>query len=185
MEERGYVLFKNRGNMLGQWASDEALRLFELSREHAMRIQEVNAAAIGLNMGNAIAVDFLEQWYEAAREGLAFRGVREHHNAPEDFLNVKWNRARRVSSDPRVRGHRHDQTVAGILAHRLGMELTAGGLASYSQARRRIAPRTMIVIDRDTSKRDAALASLERVRRDKYLGFLMHFLSGRSRVQRG
>src|SRR5438093_1444135 len=27
-----------------------------------------------------------------------------------------------------VRGHRHDQTVAGLLAHELGMELTTGGL---------------------------------------------------------
>jgi hypothetical protein len=185
IEERGYVLFKNRDNMLGQWASDEALRLFELSREDAMSIQEVNAAAIGLNMRNAIAVDFFAQWYEAAREGPAFRGVREHHGRPGDYLDIKWNRARSVSSDPRVRGHRHDQTVAGMLAHRLGMELTAEGIASYSQARRRISLQTVIVTDRDTSKRNVELASLKRVRRDKYLGFLMDFLPGRSRLQRG
>jgi 5-methylcytosine-specific restriction endonuclease McrA len=53
-----------------------------------------------------------------------------------------------VSSDPRVRGHRHDQTVAGVLAAQLGMRLSSEGLWVSSVARRTmpIDPKTRIVL---------------------------------------
>jgi 5-methylcytosine-specific restriction endonuclease McrA len=64
------------------------------------------------------------------------------------YQAVKWNRGARVSSDPRVRGHRHDQTVAGVLAAQLGMRLSSEGLWVSSGARRTmpIDPKTRIVL---------------------------------------
>ena len=174
--EDGYILFRNWRNMLGEWASDDALRVFDLSRECAMSIPEISAAAIGLNMKNGLALEFLDQWYAAARNGVAFRGIKEPIRTDEDYASVKWNRSMRVSSDSRVLGHRHDQTVAGILAHRLGMQLTTNGIEPYSRERRRIGRRTLIVTVRDAIRRDLDPIALERIRRDRYIGILMHLL---------
>ena len=150
IEANGYVLFRNGSYRLGEWASDHTLSEYGLSRERALALPEVNAAAIGLHFGSRIAAEFLESWHEAARAGTAFRGVPEPLQTWDDYEDVKWNRAGRVSADPRVHGHRHDQTVAGILADRLHMELTLDGLEDHLvlEAGRELRPPTAIVIDR-------------------------------------
>jgi hypothetical protein len=147
--ERGWVLFRNEPHVLGEWASDLALELFGLTREEALALPEVNGAALGLDLRNRVAADFLDSWYAAARDGRSFRGVVEPLGSGADYMDVKKNRSGRVSGDPRVRGHRHDQTVAGILAHRLGMTLTYEGLQTYTRDRRSIAPSTRILINRE------------------------------------
>jgi hypothetical protein len=101
----GYLLFTNGRNRLGEWASDVALDIFSLSRDRAMQIAEVNAAAIGLSAGSPLAREFLDRWLAAAG-GVAFRGVLEQLRDNEDYRAVKGNRGGRVFSDPRVRGHR-------------------------------------------------------------------------------
>jgi hypothetical protein len=147
IETNGYLLFKNGSNVVGEWASDAALCEFGLSRERALAVPEIRAAAIGLDLRCAIGVEFLDAWHEAARKEVPFRGIAEKLEDWHDYGDVKWNRSGRVSSDSRVRGHRHDQTVASILADRLGMELTPAGLEVYSE-RRPIRPTTAIVIER-------------------------------------
>ena len=151
IEENGYVLFRNGPYRLGEWASDHTLSEYGLPRDRALALPEVNAAAIGLHFGSRIAVEFLESWHEAARDETAFRGIPEPLRNWDDYEDVKWNRAGCVSADPRVHGHRHDQTVAGILADRLQMELTLEGLEDYLVlgADRELRPTTAIVIDRD------------------------------------
>jgi hypothetical protein len=169
----GYVLFRNWRYRVGEWASDLALETFGLPRDEAIEMPEVNAAVIGLNVASAIGASFLEQWLAAAVDGAAFRGVRGPISGEDDYRAVKWNRDGRVSSDPRVRGHRHDQTVAGILASRLGLSLTRHGLENYSARRRTIGRRTRIVIDRDVGAAGGqALASLERIHAAVRLGAL-------------
>jgi hypothetical protein len=74
--------------------------------------------------------------HRAAQEGLAFRGVSDQLRDQDDYQNVKWNRGAKVSSDTTVRGHRHDQTVAGVLAARLGMRLSSEWLWVTTGARR-------------------------------------------------
>jgi hypothetical protein len=160
--EDGYILFRNWRNMLGERASDDALRVFDLTRECAMSIPEIGAGAIGLNMKNGLDLEFLDQWYAAARNGIAFRGIEGPLRTDGDYESVKWNRSMRISSDPIVRGHRHDQRVAGILAHRLGMQLTTNGIEPYSRERRRIGRCTLIVTLRDA--RDLDPIPLERIR---------------------
>jgi HNH endonuclease len=119
-----------------------------------MEMPEVNAAVIGLNTSSPVSNLFLERWRRAAQEGLAFRGVSDQLRDRKDYQAVKWNRGARVSSDPRVRGHRHDQTVAGVLAAQLGMRLSSAGLWVSSVARRTmpIDPKTRIVLVRISSK---------------------------------
>ena len=151
IEANGYVLFRNDSYRLGEWASDHTLSEYGLSRDRALALPEVNAAAIGLHFGSRIAVEFLESWHEAARGEIAFRGVPWPLQSWDDYEDVKWNHAGCVSADPRVHGHRHDQTVAGILADRLHMELTLHGLEDYLvlDPGRDLRPTTAIVIDRD------------------------------------
>lgn len=147
IETDGYVLFKNGRGLLGEWSSDLTLSEYGMSREEARRVPEVNAAALGLHLHAPIALRFLEAWQDAASREVPFRGTVERLKSWEEYQDVKWNRSGRISADPGVRGHRHDQTVASVLAHRLGMELTAEGLQRYLEGRE-LRPRTMIVLDR-------------------------------------
>ena len=148
IERDGYILFKNRRYRVGEWASDEALSVLGIGRDQAMEMPEVNGAAIGLNTSSHVSHSFLEKWCRVAYEGVAFRGVSGQLRTQTDYQDVKWNRDGRVSSDPRVRGHRHDQTVAGILAAQLGMRLSSEGLQASSPRTRVIDPKTRIIIDR-------------------------------------
>jgi len=147
IEANGYVLFRNGRNVVGEWSSDLALSEYGLSREDALAIPEVNACALGLNLHAPIAVQFLEAWHDAALREIPFRGTPERLESWNDYRDVKWNRSGRISADRRVRGHRHDQTVASILARRLGMELTAEGVEGYTEGRE-LRPTTVIAVDR-------------------------------------
>lgn len=169
---RRLLLFRNGALRVRQWASDDAIEAFGLSRERALLIPEINAAAIGLNVKNPTAAAFLQQWFEAARREVAFRGSREPLRRRADYADMKANRGGRASADPRVRGHRHDQTVTGILAHQLRMKLTPRGIQPYSASRRMIRPGTVIAIDRTMGDNDAELRSIRQIRRDRYIGAL-------------
>jgi hypothetical protein len=76
---------------------------------------------------------------------------------------------------------RHSWTVVGVLAHRLGMELTSEGLEGYSRARRgrHVGPTTVIVNDR--RYRGPATKLALRARRDEHLGRIAHLLIGSGR----
>jgi len=124
LEEKGYVIFTNNyGQMMGQWSSDEALRVNNITREEALKIPEVPCSTIGLNLQNTAASKFLEMWHEKAVDGITFRGIKENITNWDDYYDIAWNKTGRVSKDPRVRGHRHDQPAAGIIAHQLCLVL--------------------------------------------------------------
>jgi hypothetical protein len=171
IERDGYLLFRNGEHILGEWCADETLRAFGRSRAEALALPEVNAAVLGLDLRSEIGREFLARWLTSARDGVAFRGTAAPFADAEDASDVRHNRNGRASADPRVRGHRHDQSVAGLLAAELGMTLRPNGLQPYSRTRRAIAPTTRIVIDRDMGH-GSTLAHLERIRRDRYTGFL-------------
>jgi hypothetical protein len=181
IERDGYVLFRNGRHRVGEWASDLALELLSVDRDQAMAIHEVNAAAIGVDGGSVIGSAFLDRWRAVAEAGDAFRGVREALSTEEDYQAVKWNRDGRVSADPRVRGHRHDQSVAGILAAQLGMQLTDGGIEAHSPRTRILARSTRIVVVRDAAREGAAPASLRRLRTARLIGATVPRLRSRRR----
>ena len=152
LDRDGYLLFANGTRRVGQWSSDLALDRLGVPREEAMCIPEVNAAALGLDLTSDVGKAFLDRWLEEARAGLAFRGVREPLVGPDDYKDVKWNRGNRVSADPRVRGHRHDQTVAGVVAFELGLRLRPAGLQPVLDVRR-TRPETVVVNVRPQRRR--------------------------------
>jgi hypothetical protein len=170
---RGAIVFRNGAHRLGEWASDEALAALALDRESALALPEVDAAALGLDLRHPVGRAFLDDWLAAAVDGVAFRGTRRPLPTADERHALKWNRGGLASADPRVRGHRHDQTVAGVLAHRFGLEPRVRGLQKYSSRRRAIDGRTLVVVDRDAGRADGApLRPVAAIRRDRWLGAL-------------
>lgn len=108
--KQGYWFSSNESWNNGQWCSDAALPLFGITRPEAFRQRHVVSGAFGLNLRSKTGSAFLGEFIRFASNG-AFRGP--------------WRNDRReASSDSRVLGHRHDQTAASVIAHRLKMKLT-------------------------------------------------------------
>jgi hypothetical protein len=171
IELDGYVLFRDHSFTVGQWCSDVALTALGVDREEAMTWPGITTAAIGVSMRTSVGREFLDRWFEAAREGTAFRGIAGKYTSKEEIEAIKWNRDQCASKDPRVLGHRWEQTVAGVLARRLGMTPISTGLGDYSTSMRRIEMRTRIVLDRDVAQPSPTLRTYKQIRRDKYLGY--------------
>jgi hypothetical protein len=111
IQRRGYLFFPEQ-HSVGEYCKDDALRTLGITREESFAIPSCWGAAIGLDLESPKAVDFLRQWKELATDGVTFSGP-------------KWSGVhgwpRKASPDPRVKGHRHDQTAASVIAYRLGM----------------------------------------------------------------
>lgn len=110
IEQQGHVFFKNWYNC-GEWCTDAALKKHGLSRDAAMHIPDFTACCMGLDLTHGCSREFLRQWTEAAKDGVS-------------FIGSPTNESGECSADNRCRGHRHDQVIASIIAHRMGMPLT-------------------------------------------------------------
>lgn len=115
IETDGYWLPDNRSDpehdrTCGEWTCDSALEPLGITRQEAFNIPQITATTFGLDFRHKIAVDFLQEWERLEKAG-AFKGpwINTNHEASDDDC---------------VLGHRHDQTAASVIAHRLGMKLT-------------------------------------------------------------
>jgi hypothetical protein len=104
LDDKGYMLFNGRWNT-GQWCSDAALETLKLDREAAFEIPHLMACCMGFDFPKCDA--FVHEYHARAIDGT-FKGAWSNEN-------------RQVSPDPRVLGHRHDQTAASVIATRCGM----------------------------------------------------------------
>jgi hypothetical protein len=106
--DKGYLL-EYCGFKAGQYSTDLCLSEFNLTRDEAMNIPLHSAGFTGLNFQNELATQFFDRWFKYAQEEITFQG--------------DWNNnSKQCSQDERCLGHRHDQTTASIIAHKLGME---------------------------------------------------------------
>ena len=104
--------FMYDGGTVGEWCKDGALQLLGITREEAFGISVIAAKHFALNFDKEIAVFFFEEYLKYAIDngGDAYRGP--------------WkNTSLEASSDRRVKGHRHDQTCASVIVHKLNMEV--------------------------------------------------------------
>jgi hypothetical protein len=112
IRRRGYLFFPEE-HSVGEFCKDQALGPLGITREESFAIPCCRSTVIGLDFASPRAVEFLRQWKERATDGISFPGP-------------KWSGVhgwpRTASQDPRVKGHRHDQTVASVIAHQLGMK---------------------------------------------------------------
>ncbi len=105
----GYYLETTEHN-LGTWSSDASLRQLGIDRETAFTIPTIVAGCVAFDFRQPIANQILDQWFNLANDGVTFKGSWTNNNGE-------------VSSDRRVRGHRHDQTAISGIAHHLGLKL--------------------------------------------------------------
>ena len=107
IEKRG-VYLQRGGWMIGQWANDNALTAFGLTRDQALDMPNVSAGIMAFDFRNPVTHTFLRRMRECSDSGL-FKG--------------EWNnREKTESQDERCLGHRHDQTCAELVAAELGIE---------------------------------------------------------------
>lgn len=115
--QTGYYLCKN-GNLVGEWSSDRCLERMGVTRETAMQMEEVSSYCVGLNFSDGRCHELLHRWCGFAADRLTIPGP--HTNG---FDSLRERNPGHCSYDPRVKGHRHDQTVLSILAHKMGMNI--------------------------------------------------------------
>jgi len=150
LQNHGYIFFNNNyGQAMGEWSSDEALSKNKISREEALMIPEIPCSVLGLDMTNRHAQQFLEQWHQIMSDDVTAKGTKDKIRDWEDYQAIAWNRNSRISSDIRVKGHRHDQTAAGIAAHRLGMKPYADELRDIHYSANPVRRNTSILHHRE------------------------------------
>lgn len=111
IQEYGYLLLDNTGFSIGDYTSDACLHKWGMSRREAFDNPMIMACVMGFDVHNPIAKKFLEKYIAAASDGVSYIG---------DWYNDRLQ----VSQDLRVKGHRHDQSVASVIAKQLGMTIT-------------------------------------------------------------
>jgi len=111
IEKYGYIFFDNIGFSIGDYTSDACLRKFGMSREEAFNSKMLMACVMGFDIRNPKAKEFLNQYIAAASDGISYLG---------DWTNENCQ----VSQDMRVKGHRHDQSVASILVKQMNLQIT-------------------------------------------------------------
>ena len=126
IERDGYLLL-NGGWCTGQWCSDAALVTLGVTREQLFSPQgrfpnwpHLMACVMGLDLEDATARTFLDKYYLLANDGVTIQGSHTNDN-------------QQVSADPRVRGHRHDQTIASVISWKMGMRNWTENLLVYDE----------------------------------------------------
>jgi hypothetical protein len=108
LSTHSHLFFHN--SCIGRFTSDACLAGFGLSRDDAMNLSGLMGICMGFNLTAPVTQEFLRQWLAKSKDGFSFPGA--------------WkNDQQQVSKDPRCAGHRHDQSVASIIALNLKMEL--------------------------------------------------------------
>jgi hypothetical protein len=106
IEKHGHLFFYN--GWCDTWTSDACADGFGIIRDQLAKTPHLMGICMGWDMRRAKCQVFLERWLQKANDGVSFPG--------------SWvNDQQQVSKDPRVKGHRHDQAVASILAWQLDM----------------------------------------------------------------
>jgi hypothetical protein len=113
IEKQGYYI-EAAGAWTGNWTKDSVLEKFGVTRDQAMTIPMFSAGFTGLNFHNDLANEFLTQWHSYCVDHESFKGTWGNENG-------------QMSKDPRCKGHRHDMSVASLLAWKLGMTIGEGG----------------------------------------------------------
>ena len=104
VEETGVYLQKD-GWSTSDWANDRCLEYFGLTRDEASKIEGIYACFMAFNFSHPLTDVFFEKWKKSCDDGI-FKGAWKNDKQTE-------------SSDPRCKGHRHDQVCAEIITHQM------------------------------------------------------------------
>lgn len=118
IERDGYWMSRN-GWMNSEWTADSAYADLDVTKQENARIPHVVATAFGISLNHFKGAAFLAGYLRLAQT-QAFCGPWWNSNRHEYH---RWA-ASGPCGDEMVRGHRHDQTAASVLAWKLGFDLT-------------------------------------------------------------
>lgn len=104
IKDEGYYFWKS-GFYCSQTCHDKCLEYFGVDRDTAATYLECYACMMGFNVKDETAREFLDRWFQAARDGI-FEGS-WHHDGQSD--------------DPRFKFYRHDQSCASVILNQLDM----------------------------------------------------------------
>ena len=121
IQRDGYLFFDNVGYSIGDYTSDACLAKFGMTREEAFNSPMLMACIMGFDVTNQQTQKFLDAYIAAASDGVSYPGSWTNSNAE-------------VSNDPRVMGHRHDQSVASILVKQMGLKITHAQSTHFAYA---------------------------------------------------
>jgi hypothetical protein len=103
IEHDGYWFSRNYNYTNGEFTSDAALTIMGQTRDEAMVVPHIVATSFGLDMSQNVAREWFAEW-----KRLLLAGAFENGG----------------SSDPRFRGHRHDQSAGSFVCWKMGLTLT-------------------------------------------------------------
>lgn len=110
IEQRGYWIVDD-GWQTGQWCVDSALKPLGITRGESWCIPHPIATVVGFNLAPPTCAELFRDWFALAKDGTAFRGPTYIPPFGNSKLPGPWE----------VGGHRHDQTVLGVLAWQYGL----------------------------------------------------------------
>lgn len=112
IRENGYIIFQE-GHSVGEYCKDDALEPLGITRDESFNLPSCWSCVLGLNLNNKRSLSFLNEWKKRAIDNVTFPG-------PKWSGVYGWPKI--ASQDPRVKGHRYDQTAASVIAYKLGMD---------------------------------------------------------------
>jgi len=123
----GYFLVNNY-HTVGEYSHDKFLKLANISRDRSFEIKSIQGGYIGLSSLFPKSINFLNKMIEHSKNNISFIGSYDNKN------NM-------CSKNPKVLGHRHDQSVASIVSLRCDLD-------------KRFDNNVYFNIDRDTVKKN-------------------------------
>jgi hypothetical protein len=117
--DHGYYLQTN-GFSVGQWASDRALWSMDLPRDLTLHIPDVASGCVGIDFRSLPGRDLACRWLELSVSETICGPHSNSAAGPEARRLAESGGYRNVgfcSHDPRVAGHRHDQTSLSVAAY--------------------------------------------------------------------
>jgi hypothetical protein len=103
IKEHGYVFFDNIGYSLGDYTNDKTLEYFGISREESWKVKMIMACCMGFDAD-----------YDSDPSGL----FQTYKRLAKELYPGEWdNDDLTESTDRRVKGHRHDQSVMSAIIH--------------------------------------------------------------------
>ena len=136
IERKGYLFIKDTGHLHRWWTSDQSLKYFGGERDSLGDEHDFLTALLGLDFRQPVAHAFLDAWLAAEKSGA--------------FCGAWTNTDNCVSRDSSVRGHRHDQACAALIAMQLRLEPLSSqevGVATWAD-HAQLCDSASIIVDR-------------------------------------
>jgi hypothetical protein len=130
LDRDGYFLVENKEGMNYEWTADNAYQyLFpDMSIDEARKISrtvpQIVGGIIGVNVRSKVGKAFIEEYYRLAKDTDAFAGPWANLNYPNRTQYGGSTYTTAPCGPPDVKGHRHDQTAASVIAWRMGLKLS-------------------------------------------------------------